>query len=229
MSTKMLKISVLGVLVIVGLGGGFVASILTSDSEQGSSDQTVAGGLDSPSQTETSSAQENIVQVPPGASELFAVEPKHSPLNELVRELRYKIEECKKRQAELEKRENRIAMIEAAIKDQTKELENRRIKLVMPLTQLKEAMAEWERTRIRISIQEKAEIQKTAAIYEKMDSVNSSQILVEMCSNNENDVVKILYYMSERSAAKCLAQISNSSKPLAAKLSQRIKVINQED
>jgi len=98
----------------------------------------------------------------------------------------------------------------------------------MPLTRLQDKIAELERTRIRISTHEKTEVQKTAAIYEKMDAASSSQILVEMCTNNEEDAVKILYYMSERSAAKCLAEISNSDKVLAAKLSQKIKIINEE-
>ena len=218
MSAKMLKTSILGVLVIMGLAVGFVASTLTKDSDQAS-----------PGQTETvAAAQKKIIQLPPGASDLVAIQPKESTLNELVKELRYKIEQCKKRQSELEKHEKRKAMAEAALKDDAEKLENLRMQLVMPLTRLQDKIAELERTRIRISTQEKSEIQKTAAIYEKMDAASSSQILVEMCSNNEEDAVKIIYYMSERSAAKCLAEISNSDKVLAAKLSQKIKVINEE-
>ena len=119
-----------------------------------------------------------------------------------------------------------MVMTEVLLKDGAEELENLRMKLVMSLTRLQDKIAELERTRIRISIQEKTEIQKTAAIYEKMDAASGSQILVEICINNVEDAVKILYYMSERSAAKLLAEIPDKS--LAAKLFQKIKVINEE-
>lgn len=215
MSAKMLKISILGVLVIMGLGVGFVVSILTKGSDQ-----------DAPGQTETAFAQRKITPLPPGASDLVAIQPKQSLLNELVKELRYKIEESQRLQLELEKREKRIATAEAGIKQDAEKLENLLMQLAMPLGRLQDKIAELERTRIRISTREKAEVQKTAAIYEKMDAASSSQILVEMCTNSEEDAVKILYYMSERSAAKCLAEIPD--KALAAKLSQKIKVINEE-
>ncbi len=218
MSAKMLKISVLAVLVIMGLGLGFLVSIWTG----AGSGQTLPGKAG----TDGAAAMGKPPPLPPGVSDLVAIQPKQSLLNELVKELRYRIKECKSRELELARREKRMTMTEALLKDQAEELENLRMQLVMPLTRLQDKIAELERTRIRISTREKTEVQKTAAIYEKMDAASSSQILVEMCTNSEEDAVKILYYMSERSAAKCLAEIPDRA--LAAKLSQKIKVINEE-
>ena len=145
----------------------------------------------------------------------------------MVRELNYRLEECKNRELELDEREKRIAIAQATLTKEAVNLENLRIQLVMPLTRLQEAIAELERTRIVISKAEQAEIKKTAGIYEKMDATSGSQILAQMyTNNNEEHVVKILHQMSDRAAAKILAEMTD--KNMAAKLCEKMKIIAQE-
>jgi flagellar motility protein MotE (MotC chaperone) len=63
-----------------------------------------------------------------------------------------------------------------------------------------------------------------------MDAASAGKILTSMCAsqpqgaaNSTDDAVKILYYMSERSKAKVLAELVTSEPKLAAFLCQRLK------
>jgi hypothetical protein len=46
--------------------------------------------------------------------------------------------------------------------------------------------------------------------------------------NNIDDAVKILYYMTERTKAKLLAELVNSEPSLAALLSQKLKTVAEK-
>ncbi|HUU60303.1 MAG TPA: hypothetical protein VMZ50_12220, partial [Phycisphaerae bacterium] len=99
--------------------------------------------------------------------------------------------------------------------------------LVGPLTRLKDAVAELQRSRIVVDRQELVNVQRIAAKFEKMGAEEGGGILAGMCANNQvDDVVKILYYMSDRSAAKMLAGITDRS--LAARLTGLMQKIKEE-
>ncbi len=76
-----------------------------------------------------------------------------------------------------------------------------------------------------------------AATYDNMDSASASKIVVSMCSSQTqpgeidnqssgfDEAVKILYYMTDRTKAKLLAELTTSEPKLAAFLTQKLKRI----
>ena len=155
------------------------------------------------------------------------VQPKEKLLDDLVRELRVKIQDHQRKEQRMEEQETRIRLAQDSLDKQGKELENLRIQLVAPLGRLKEAQTELERSRVLVTQEERANLKKTAAIYEKMDATAGGKILEIMCGNKqEDDAAKILSYMSERSAAKLLAEITD--KTIVARLCDRMKRIREE-
>ena len=216
--TGKLRIIVLAGIGIVGFGGAYLASSMFGTKPQTT---TQPAG-------ETEDQSEDSAFLPgaaPGQSISNAKRQKE--LTELIREVRLKIRDCRKKQDELEKREKRVRIAGEMLKKQAEELEALRMKLVSPLTRIREAIAELEGTRVHIAKTEQSNMKRIAKMCEKMDSAGSSQMLIGMCNNNqEDDAVKILYYMSERSAGKLLSEITD--KTLAAKLCGKLKKVQEK-
>ncbi|MHC4716381.1 MAG: hypothetical protein ACYS5V_05380 [Planctomycetota bacterium] len=155
------------------------------------------------------------------------ISPRELQLTELVKELQFERRRLRKKTEELSTREKQIGIVMEDLNRQAEELETLRLKLLGPLDRLKEARAELERTRVRIAREEMANLRKMAKSYDVMDAADGSKILGEMCSaGQEDDAVKLLYYMKERSAAKMLTQFTD--KAVAARLSQKLKRISKE-
>jgi flagellar motility protein MotE (MotC chaperone) len=152
---------------------------------------------------------------------------KEKELDELIKAVREKSEELQKRQEKLNQRERRLGILQGQIKEQANELETLRMSLVTPLARLKEAKEQLEGSRVVIATEERANLKRSAAIYETMDAVRSGQIVAEMCTNNqEEDAVRILYLMSERAAGKILQELPD--KGLAARLLVKIKRVREQ-
>ena len=221
-----LRIIILAVLAVASFGVSYLATEWLGGEGEAATGPAAAVG--SPFATETHQAQGGPVQ----AASLMTAQPatlamKERGLDTLIRELRQKMEDYKTKRKELEKREKRIEMAGESLKKQAKEVETLQAQLDAPLIRLRKAKAELEDAQVRVWQQEKANLKRTAGIYDKMDAVSSSEILADMCKNNqEDDAAKILRYMSERSAAKLLASMPDRA--AAAKLCQRLKSI-QED
>jgi flagellar motility protein MotE (MotC chaperone) len=98
---------------------------------------------------------------------------------------------------------------------------------------LKEERDKLIASRITVEAAEKANLVSVAATYDKMDSASASQIFSNMSkmgaagAGGIDEVVKILYYMTERTKAKVLAEMVSSEPQLAAVLSQRLKTISE--
>ena len=153
--------------------------------------------------------------------------PKERTLDSLVGELRTKIDALAQREAELTEREKRLAIAQATLKQQAQELENLQMQLVAPLATLKSAQKELEASRVAVKSQELVSLRHTAAIYEKMDPSAGSKVLEGLCaSNQEDDAVKILFYMSERAAANLMSEMTD--KNLVAKLSEKMKRVREQ-
>ena len=216
MAGKKLVIIVMAGLGVISFAVSFTLSTLLGGPPQPAS----AGQSDKPQQAGA------LGQLPGIGS--ASVLPKAKQLDELIKEVRLRIDEYRRREKQLEKREKRLHLAEELLKNQAKELEALRVELVAPLTGLKEIKEELDQTRILISRQEEANLKRTAGVYEKMDSASGSAILVQMCANKqETDAVKILRYMSERAAAKVLAEMPDKS--LAAKLSEMMKRVQPQE
>ncbi len=152
--------------------------------------------------------------------------PKETQLDELIREVRLKMAEVKQREAALDERESRLTIAQDQLKKQAKELEGLQIQLLAPLAAIKDEQEKLEKGRVKVAVDEKVNLKRTAAIYEKMDAASGGRILAGMCEQQMDDVVKILFYMTERSAAKILGEIQD--KTLAARLTERLKRVKEE-
>ncbi len=153
--------------------------------------------------------------------------PKERQLDELIRQVQGKMVECQQREEALTEREGRIALTQDLLKKQTKDLDNQLVTLLARQAGLSQEQEKLEKSRIRIAQEEKANLKKTAQIYEKMDAASGGRILLGLCEGQQiDDAVKILYYMGDRSAAKLLAEIND--KALAAQLTELLKRIREE-
>lgn len=156
-----------------------------------------------------------------------SLSPKERQLDELVQELKARMESCRKKEAELEKREKRLAMAQESLTKQAKDVENQLIQLKAPLANLQAEQRRLKDTQVLITSQEGANLKKTAAIYEKMDAASGGKILENMCTGQqEDDAARILHFMSEKSAAKVLMEITD--KNLVAKLTDKLKRMKEE-
>lgn len=155
------------------------------------------------------------------------IAPKERELDELIREVRAQMAACKERQRKLDEREQRLQIAQQQLDKQAQDLENLRAQLVAPLARLKEAQSEMERSRVVIAKQELENLKKTAMWLDKMDAAAGGEMLVSMCRNRqEDDVAKLLLFVSERQAGKLLAEIPD--KALVATLMDRLKRIKEE-
>jgi flagellar motility protein MotE (MotC chaperone) len=163
----------------------------------------------------------------PVAPDRLALTPKESELEDLIKEVRQKGMECQRRELLLEEREKRVVMSEELLKKESQDLENLRIQLVAPLATLKDERARLDKSRVKVTQEEADNLKHSALIYEKMDPASGARIIENMCDGSQaEDAAKILHFMSERAAAKLLAEISD--KGLASELCERMKRIRQE-
>jgi hypothetical protein len=147
-------------------------------------------------------------------------------LDELVRNLRQRIADCRAQTQQLNEREKQIRIVQDQLTRQAQELEDLRIKAATALAALRQEKAAMEAERVKIEVEDRTNLKKTAAIYEKMDPIAGGKILSDMCGqNNEDAVVRIIYYMSERGAAKTIESFED--KKLAARLCDKIKRVRE--
>jgi len=213
------------ILILTGLGAAsFAASFLLSSWLGGSGGAKGPGTGAGGEPRAAGQTGEPTLALADLAGGIGPLRPRESLLEEMIRELKYMRSQARRKETELKEREKRIRMAQELLKKEAQELERLRGQLATHLIRVKEAKAQLRRSRILIAQQEQERLKRTAAIYEKMDSASGAEILRNMCQGKqEEDAVKILYFMSERSAAKLLGEMSD--KALAARLCQRMKTI----
>ena len=158
-------------------------------------------------------------------------------LKSLVYEVREKKREYDNKLQSLEVREQRLQVVQDALKKDIEDLNNLRIELASIIAVLKEERDNLLKGKIKITDVEKANLITIAAAYDKMEVTSAGKILNSMCMGQMQDggvdsgdsgfdeAVKILHYMTERPKAKLLAELATSEPKLAAALSQRLKQI----
>jgi len=170
-------------------------------------------------------------------------------LNGLVYEVRENLGEYKSKLQGLEAREQRLEIAHSIIKKDIEELDNLRIELASIVSSLKSERDKLLKSRVKIAKAEKANLVSIAAAYDKMDSASAGKILTNMCrfpgaqkggegssqapdggtDGSFDEAVKILYYMTERTKAKLLAELVSSEPKLAAILCRELKKIIEEE
>lgn len=205
----------------VSFGVSFMGSLLLGGrggSGGGATTQPVADGEGQP-------PPELTIPLPTADTE--NISPREIQLNELVRELQFERQRMRKKAEDLRVREKRIEIVMEDLNRRADDLEALRLKLLGPLNSLKEARAELEQARVRIRREEVVNLKKMAKSYDAMDAASGSRILAEMCSSGQEDeAVKLLYYMKERSVAKMLTALTDTA--VAARLTWKLKQITKE-
>lgn len=158
-------------------------------------------------------------------------------LKSLIFEVREKIREYEGKTKELEVREARLALTQETLKKDIEELSQLKVETASLVANLKEQRNRLLETRAVIEKSEKVNLTSVAATYDKMDSSSASKIISSMCEKQMetgrfhggaiDDAVKILFYMTERTKAKLLAEMVASEPKLAALLCQRLKQISE--
>ncbi len=159
-------------------------------------------------------------------------------LKSLVYEVREKIQDYEGKMKELEVREARLQITQETLKKDIDELNQLRVELAALVANLKEQRSRLLETRAEIAKSEKANLAGIAATYDKMDPASANKILSSMCAKQiesgrirggaADDAVKILFYMTERTKAKVLAEMVASEPKLAAVLCLRLKEIVEQ-
>ncbi|MCP4613801.1 MAG: hypothetical protein GY845_34360 [Planctomycetes bacterium] len=158
-------------------------------------------------------------------------------LRNLVFEVREKVQEYDDKLQNLAVREQRLQRTQDTLKEDIQNLDNLRIELATIVADIKSERDKLLKTRLEVAQAEKDNLVLIAATYDKMDASSASKILVSMCTSQTqpgkidsqsrgfDEAVKILYYMTERTTAKLLAEVTTAEPKLAAFLTQRLKQI----
>jgi chromosome segregation ATPase len=225
------RIIILAAAGLVSFAGTFALSWLTAPSAEEQVSETAQP---------TTAQQEMELSIPEiGTMDVIDIDErekisaKKKQLEKLVYEVREKIDEYTNKLQQLEAREERLQIVYNTIQKDIEELNNLRVELASGIANLKEQRDKLMSSRVKIAQEEKANLVSVAAAYDRMDSTSASKILSSMCSDGQsksgaggfNDAVKILYYMTERTKAKLLAELVGAEPKLAAALSQRLKQI----
>jgi flagellar motility protein MotE (MotC chaperone) len=151
-------------------------------------------------------------------------------LKSLVFEVREKIKEYDSKLEELKLHEQRLQIVQDTLKKDIEQLDNLRIELASTVASIKEERDKLLKSRVEIAQEETNNLMSIAAAYDKMDAEAAGKILTNMSqaqNNNADDAVKILYYMTERTRAKLLAQMATSEPNLAAVICHKLKQITE--
>jgi flagellar motility protein MotE (MotC chaperone) len=223
---------------LVSFAGMFVAGWLTRPK--------AALGVDGPAPTAASGPAGASAQAPPamltptaataaeaGAGTRTLTEQQ---LQELVFEVREKIQEYNRKLLSLEKEKERMQTAQQTIKKDIDTLNNLRVDLAASVASLKSERDALLKARTEVEQVEKTNLMAIASAYDKMDAVRAAEILKSMVQGqtasgmaaknaNADDAVKILHFMQERTKAKVLAEMAGTEPALAAALSQRLKQV----
>jgi flagellar motility protein MotE (MotC chaperone) len=158
-------------------------------------------------------------------------------LKNLVFEVREKMQEYNDKLQSLEVWEKRLQRAQDTLKEDIKNLNDLRVELTLIVTGLKDERDKLLKSRLEVAQAEKDNLVLIAATYDKMDASSASKILISMCASQTqpdkvdsqgsgfDEAVKILYYMTERTKAKLLAEVTTAEPKLAAFLTRRLKKV----
>ena len=129
-----------------------------------------------------------------------------------------------------------MKVAEDTLKKDVEQLDNLRVELSTKVASLKDEREKLLASRVKVAQTEKANLVSVAATYDKMDAASASKIMINMSKMTEQgqagsgleEAVKILYYMTDRTKAKVLAEMVTTEPKLAALVSGRLKKITEE-
>ena len=158
-------------------------------------------------------------------------------LKNLVFEIREKMQEYNNKLLDLEVREQRLQMAQDTLKKDIENLNDLRIELATIVANLKSERDKLLKSTLEVARIEKDNLVLIAATYDKMDASSAGKIMISLCASQTqpdkvdsqgsgfDEAVKILYYMTERTKAKLLAELTTTEPRLAALLTRKLKQV----
>ena len=240
MSKKFILITAIAGL--LSFAGAFAYTLLTRPSQTSPSNELEQPALaDEKSESSLSGPQSTEINTVAVASGPMTKAMTEQQLKNLILEVRGKIQDYNNKLLALGVRERRLQLSQDMLKKDIENLNGLRVELASAVANLKSERDKLIKSRLEIDQTEKTNLVSIAATYDKMDVSGASKILTNMCAGQDtsktkeieagnvsgsfDDAVKILYYMSERTKAKLLAELAASEPALAAALCKRLKQI----
>lgn len=172
--------------------------------------------------------------VPPldfsSGSETASMGMSERQLQNLIHDVRTKLKDYQQRELQLEQEAARIEMSRQALQQDIDRLNALRDKLNVSISEIQQKETELQQSVMEIAALEKTNFQRLAGTYEKMEVVQAGKIMVTMAASNQlQDAVKIIYYMTDRSAGKLLAEIATAKPELASIICAHLKRIKESE
>jgi len=220
---------VFGASTVIGVnsGGGLAA-------ESGVAKMPLLGGMfkvKEPAEPEGAEEPETEpAELPAGRGVPFLRFGPEVRLQKLAQELGVKKAEYDNMLHGLERRERELEAWERQIKTERDDLRDsfrlQKEDLALLREQLARKQTELDALQVAIVDAEEQNLKKTAAIYGKMESEKAAEILAQMYSDGEQEtVVKIIYLMQDRTAAKALAAFTDPK--MSAEITEQLKRIRK--
>jgi flagellar motility protein MotE (MotC chaperone) len=245
---KMIIITIaLGVISFAGL---FTLGMLTKNQPQRQQEPqsqllTTQAGTQTQTQSQTQSknpfsGQKND-SIPAVQNTTVTISMSEQQLNNLIQDLRLKMLDYEQRLEALNDREHRLQIAQDVLKQDLNKLTVLQTELASITSGIKSEQEKLLKSKLEINQIEKSNLVQIAGTYDKMDATSASKILANMCTAGDSktqqglptavsgagydDAVRILYYMTERTKAKLLAEMAASEPQLASTLSLKLKQI----
>jgi flagellar motility protein MotE (MotC chaperone) len=149
-------------------------------------------------------------------------------LQQLIYDIRSKLKEHRDRQKAMDAEAERIEISRQSLQEDIDRLNELQNKLNLTLAEIRQKEAALKGSLTEIEAIEKDNFQRLASTYDKMDATQAGVIMTTMATSNQlQDSVKILYYMSERQAGKLLAEIAAKQPELASTICMQLKRVKE--
>lgn len=229
MIKKIILISVIG---IISFSATFTFSMLRAKaklSEKSAQEKAKAAEIES---SKRSDSQQATVMGNSKSQENNDIAIQEEQLKKLIFNVREKIDEYNTKTQSLTVKEERLNTTYEMIKKDLESLNKLRTELATTVADLKIKQQELESSMVQVEKVEQQNLVSIAATYDKMDPARAAEIMTNMSkvsdskkSSDIDDAVKILYYMTERTKAKVLAEITGTQPEIAAMLCKKLKKI----
>lgn len=216
------KIIMLLVACLVSLGVSFGATwfIISNKDNAGEESATMQAGLGGEQEPEPS----------PMAMTNANNSMTEKRLEGLMHDVSEKMREYKQRDKEMEQLEERLAIVKGTLDEDLDRMQDLQEKLTLKISELKEEHDRVRKSMVVVDENESKRFKQLAAVYDKMDETQAAGIITNMMANNQlEDAVKIIYFMSERKAAKLLGEVSVLEPKLGAVLCDWLKRVKDEE
>ena len=149
-------------------------------------------------------------------------------LENLIQDIRGRMQEYRSKEKKLSEEAERIQLAHQSLQEEIDRLNQLRNKISVLTQTLDEKEQAYKKTLLQIETIEQSNFQRLAATYDKMETTQASRILANMAAGSQSqDAIKILYYMTERTAAKVLGEIGTTQPDLAAMISIKLKRVQE--